>query len=71
MATGTVKSFNLAEGFGYITPDDGSEHVRVELKDAEKSWLFTLIEGERVSYSLNGMGTSGAPFVSRVNLERD
>ncbi len=71
MATGTVKSFNLSEGFGYITPDDGSEHVRVELQAAEKSWLFTLIEGERVSYRLNTIGKSGAPFVSRVSLERD
>ncbi|MAP95274.1 MAG: cold-shock protein [Ponticaulis sp.] len=69
MATGTVKSFSLAEGFGFITPDDGSDDVRVELKAAEQSWLFTLIEGERVFYSLDLLTTPGAPLVKKLSLE--
>jgi CspA family cold shock protein len=52
MATGTVKWFNPAKGFGFIQPESGSDDVFVHISAIEKSGLGTLTEGQRVSYDV-------------------
>ena len=42
MQTGTVKWFNAAKGFGFITPVDGSKDVFVHISAVERSDLGTL-----------------------------
>ena len=52
MATGTVKWFNAAKGFGFIQPDDRSKDVFVHVSAVEKAGLPTLKEGQKVQYEL-------------------
>jgi cold shock protein len=52
MATGTVKFFNSAKGFGFITPTDGSKDVFVHISAVERAGMSTLNEGQRVSYDI-------------------
>jgi len=52
MSTGTVKWFNDAKGFGYITPDDGSKDVFVHFSAIEGSGFKTLKENDKVQYEL-------------------
>lgn len=66
MQTGTVKWFNAAKGFGFITPVDGSKDVFVHISAVERSTLGTLSEGQKVSFDLE-RGQQGK--TSAVNLK--
>jgi CspA family cold shock protein len=50
--TGTVKFFNSAKGFGFITPEDGSRDVFVHATAVEQAGLPMLNEGDRVTFTL-------------------
>ncbi|HSI05471.1 MAG: cold-shock protein [Myxococcota bacterium] len=49
---GTVKWFNDAKGFGFITPANGSEDVFVHFSAIEGSGFKTLAEGQRVVFDV-------------------
>jgi CspA family cold shock protein len=52
MATGTVKWFNPAKGFGFIQPSDGSKDVFVHISAVERAGLPGLKDGQKVSFDV-------------------
>ena len=50
MATGTVKWFSDAKGYGFITPDDPGKDVFVHHSEIAGEGFKTLAEGAKVSY---------------------
>ena len=52
MATGTVKWFNDAKGFGFITQDDGSDDVFCHHTAIQMEGFKTLKEGQSVTFEV-------------------
>jgi len=52
MATGTVKWFNNAKGYGFVTPDDGEQDVFVHFSAITMDGYKTLKEGQKVQFDL-------------------
>jgi CspA family cold shock protein len=50
MAQGTVKWFNDAKGYGFITPEDGSKDLFAHFSEIQGSGFKSLQEGQRVEF---------------------
>lgn len=75
MATGTVKWFNDAKGFGFIEPEAGGEDVFAHFSAIQMDGFRTLKQGGKVSFDLV-QGPKGqlaqhiAPLDAPVAIER-
>ena len=68
MATGTVKWFNDAKGFGFIAPDEGSKDLFVHFSNIAGDGFKSLTEGSRVEYEARE-GTKGPEATNVIPLE--
>ena len=50
--TGTVKFFNTAKGFGFITPDGGGNDLFAHFSAIQSQGFKTLAEGQRVTFDV-------------------
>ena len=53
MSTGTVKWFSKERGYGFIAPDEGDKDVFVHITELEKSGVYQLDEGQKVSFDVS------------------
>jgi len=65
MATGTVKWFNDAKGFGFIT-EEGGEDIFVHFSEIKGEGFRTLAEGQRVEFDV----TSGPKGKKAANVRK-
>jgi CspA family cold shock protein len=52
MATGTVKWFNDAKGFGFVTPEGGGKDLFAHFSAIQGQGFKTLREGQRVQFDV-------------------
>jgi CspA family cold shock protein len=52
MANGTVKWFNDAKGFGFITPANGGDDLFAHFSAIQGSGFKTLTEGQQVTFDI-------------------
>ena len=60
MATGTVKWFNAAKGFGFIQPDGGGQDV------FERAGMTDLQEGQKIGFELEDDRKSGKKSAGKL-----
>lgn len=63
MATGKVKWFNSAKGYGFLTPDAGGKDLFVHHSEIKAEGFRSLDEGQAVEYEI-GSGDKGPKAVN-------
>jgi len=66
MAIGTVKWFNDAKGFGFITPEDGGKDLFAHFSEIQAGGFKSLSEGQRVQFVVK-QGAKG-PQASEIQV---
>ncbi len=67
MATGSVKWFNAAKGFGFIAPDGGKKDVFVHISAVERAGISQLNDGQKVTFDIEA-GRDGRESATNLAL---
>jgi len=70
MATGIVKWFNNAKGWGFIVPENGGEDIFVHFSAIQGTGYKTLSAGQVVSFSIE-KGNRGLHANEVISLKQD
>jgi CspA family cold shock protein len=74
VAIGTVKWFSNEKGYGFISPDDGSDDVFVHFSKIEGSGFKTLDEGAKVQFETEpgqkGLQATNVTVVGSISEEQ-
>ncbi len=65
MATGTVKWFNVAKGYGFITPDGGGKDLFAHFSAIQGSGFKSLKEAQKVTFDV----TTGPKGEQATNIK--
>lgn len=66
MATGSVKWFNDAKGFGFITPDEGGDDLFAHFSAIVATGYKSLKEGDKVTFDV----TEGPKGKQASNIQK-
>jgi CspA family cold shock protein len=64
MANGTVKWFNDAKGYGFITPDSGGKDLFAHFSAIQGNGFKSLKDGQKVSFDV----TTGPKGEQAINI---
>jgi len=67
MQKGNVAWFSARKGFGFITPEDSSEDIYINIKAVRDAGLEALENGQAVGYEA-GAGQNGRPSVIKLKV---
>ncbi|HRQ15116.1 MAG TPA: cold-shock protein [Promineifilum sp.] len=67
MDIGTVKFYNGQKGYGFIAPDNGGTDVFVHASALERAGMYSLNEGQKVSFDTQEDRRSGKTAVNNIS----
>ena len=65
---GTVKFFNQAKGYGFISPADGGKDVFVHITAVQRSGIPELSEGMQISFEVQADKRGRGPQAVELQL---